>query len=102
MTNRIPTLSSLLVILIKREEATDLYLISNLYSLLTGLLDHKLEGEYGNLLQETTEYLYQCSLIKKTISLFETLGEDGSFSSEHLIKSGLRFITSVLEHTNNL
>lgn len=102
MTNRVPTLSSLLVILIKREEATDLYLISNLYNIITSLLDHKLEGEYGSLIQETTEYLHQCSLVKKTISVFETLGEDGSFSSEHLVRSGLRFLICVLQHTDSL
>ena len=73
LTNRVPTLTSLLTTLIKKEEVSDSYFLANLYSLITSLLDHKLEGEYGCLIEETVEYIHQCSIVKKTISLMESL-----------------------------
>lgn len=50
VTNRVPTLTSLLTNLIKKEETSDPHFLSNLYSLITSLLDSKLQGDYGCLI----------------------------------------------------
>lgn len=98
LTNRLQTILSLLNWTVsKRPHMACCKFITVLFSVATGLLDHRLESEATSIVNDTIEFALYSHLMRRVRQLLESEVAEELSMDEPLVKAALRFCSSLFQ-----